>query len=735
MTNDDHICKICGESKDPTKARFEHRRIGLDEPPEPVLCRCRDPGDIFASIVSKIKSVTAIANTMDDVTMESLSHPTPNMVTIESISPTPVREVEVRLDARLAELMYLRLDQGIVAPVVKRKIQEVGCSWWTGSDMNANARVRKRSNGEEVIKVLKTRSTIAPGYVLAYSDEYGFDGNIKNALYKIDMTEIKCTITMPSMNQAMETDINLMARMYTSGTRVSYAAEFEVEGEVTNILIRRIISMSAGMVGHTTRMRHLIDSGFMSDVRSADHIVMDVPSLDGYRGRYMAKADGVKVYVFCYEFGYVMTLTDPDLTVVSCMTSIADLDLPELTNKPDVVVGEMLIDGSVVYIDTLAMNGSRISSGDEYGMVCPVLTQKPPFIYRRSWTSMPSEIELMLEPTPNDGVVLVNEFRTMRLKEPTIDLMYIDGKMHALDNGVMIPVATGHEEMEAEMVYEMDLVKRGDTDGIVMVRPRQRVAKKIPNSMEVVKRAVLSATKSPLVDAGLLDLTSMSFSMRDRIYTMARAKASKNKKVIVTFGIGRFQEWKQMMVDNMSYIAIDPNIDIATITRRMKKVRVMEYDFRTPFNTQVISISKMGSTILWAKCKSEYFIDKTMPSRVMCMAGIPAVFSFSISYHIGVINRLSSEGVTVFGCGFVHDSMPRHGVGEGCATMKPKNGKRASGSDIVATFGKSQYIEPYLSRSSVPGLFLVKDEMPTLWKSVDSNTVEIMERAVIMYAS
>lgn len=32
------ICDVCGESKNPIMARFERRRLGLDEPPESVLC-------------------------------------------------------------------------------------------------------------------------------------------------------------------------------------------------------------------------------------------------------------------------------------------------------------------------------------------------------------------------------------------------------------------------------------------------------------------------------------------------------------------------------------------------------------------------------------------------------------------------------------------------------------------------------------------------------------------------
>lgn len=734
MMDDSHICKICGESKDPSKARFEHRRLGLDEPPEPVVCRCRDPATIFGSITSKITSVMSITKVREDMTMESLPYPSFNMVMIETTSPVPIREVELRLSAPLAKMLYNKMDKGLFQNATKRTISEMGCVWWTGIDTNSNARVRRRSNGESVIKVPRYKAVVVPGYTLAVSDEYSFDGVIRHPTYISEMTEIKYVMTMSNDEGTKDVKVNIIAREYNSNGRESYAAEFEIEDEATNKMVKKIICMSAGIVGNGTSMRSMIDITFMSDVRSRDHIVIDVPNMDGYRGRYMAKADGMKVYVFCYSFGYVVTLTDPDMTIISCMVTVDDTDMIPVTSRPDVAVAEMLMDGSLVYIDTLAMNGIGSIPMEVDRSSCPLVTERPMFIYRRSWDRMPTKTELMLEPTPNDGVVLVNELRTLRLKQPTVDLVYMSGKMHASDNGVMVPVGDGDQNMEEGVIYEMDLIKDKITNTITMIKPRPRIAKRIPNSMDVVKRAVASTSRDPLVDAALLDLTSMSFSMRDRVYTMARTKASMNRKVIVTFGIGRFQEWRQMMVDNMSYIAIDPNLDVTMIEKKMRRVSIMPYDWNTPFNTQVISISKKGSTILWAKCKSEYFIDKAMPSRIMAMAGIPAMFSFSISYHIGVINRLLTEGVAVFGCGFVHDAMPRSGVGSGQVGMKPVNSRRTSGSDIVAKFGKSTYIEPYLSRSAVKGLFLVKDEMPTLWKSVDSNTVEIMERAVIMCA-
>lgn len=51
---------------------------------------------------------------------------------------------------------------------------------------------------------------------------------------------------------------------------------------------------------------------------------------------------------------------------------------------------------------------------------------------------------------------------------------------------------------------------------------------------------------------------------------------------------------------------------------------------------------------------------------------------------------------------------------------------------VIATFGKSTYKEPYISRSSIDSLVLVKDAMPDLWRNVDETASEIMSGAVIM---
>lgn len=89
----------------------------------------------------------------------------------------------------------------------------------------------------------------------------------------------------------------------------------------------------------------------MSSVRRTNHAVIDVQDVSSYRGRFMLKADGVKVYVFCYSFGYVVTYTDTSLSVISMVCVPTQTPIFEFTTTP------MLMDGSLVYIDTLSTNG------------------------------------------------------------------------------------------------------------------------------------------------------------------------------------------------------------------------------------------------------------------------------------------------------------------------------------------------------------------------------------------
>src|SRR5271156_5551506 len=115
------------------------------------------------------------------------------------------------------------------------------------------------------------------------------------------------------------------------------------------------------------------------------------------------------------------------------------------------------------------------------GYKVAIATERPDMIYRQISDTVPSKVKLELEPTPSDGIVLVNQSRTMRLKELTADLLYSDRKLSALENGVMVEVADGHPSLEQDIIYEMDVV-RSEEDTTTM-----------------------------------LDITSMSSAMRERV--------------------------------------------------------------------------------------------------------------------------------------------------------------------------------------------------------------------------
>ncbi|KAF2858801.1 hypothetical protein K470DRAFT_220433 [Piedraia hortae CBS 480.64] len=214
---------------------------------------------------------------------------------------------------------------------------------------------------------------------------------------------------------------------------------------------------------------------FMPAVRSNDHVVVDAPDVSVYNGVLLAKADGMKVYVFCYEFGYIVTITDPSLSVVACMATIAHSDLPPITSRPDVVLAEMMNDGSLVYVETLAMDADARIPKCMGLSKCPSTTRKTFFIYRTAWNALPTTTQLVLEPMPNDGVVLTNKLRTTitmeEFKRPTIDLIHKGGTLYAIAGPTMFEVMSRCAEMDEYAVYELDVVE-GDGGAVRIINPK-----------------------------------------------------------------------------------------------------------------------------------------------------------------------------------------------------------------------------------------------------------------------
>lgn len=118
-----------------------------------------------------------------------------------------------------------------------------------------------------------------------------------------------------------------------------------------------------------------------------------MPDVIGYEGNFLAEADGVKVYVFCYEFGYVVTITDLMLALVTYIVIGIYKDLRKITTSPNVLVAEMMMNGSMIYIDTLNVNSSGELPESVYSTKCSITTEKPELIYRSIWNKMPTTVQ------------------------------------------------------------------------------------------------------------------------------------------------------------------------------------------------------------------------------------------------------------------------------------------------------------------------------------------------------
>lgn len=727
-------CLSCGLSKDPNNPDLVNVRLGLDEAPEPLMCKCKTDDEIIKGMMTRFARIQKYMGESSKVITSKVCNVELNAAVIRFMSRVPTIEVEARLSSYTAEKMYSCMDKGVFGDAKRDEIMEAGCSAWMRPPVNKNAKLRMRSNGEMVAKMSVHECSIMPGIDIVISYEFDFSGEILRPEYVTVMDQISCTLVIEDV------PVTMISRRYECENVVTYASEVEFRAGVTHMQLRRVMNRVVLTVGSERSMTRFIKSMYMDEARHADHDVVDVKDLTPYKGTTMIKADGMKVYVFSYANGYVVTFADRDLTVLSCMVSIRDRPLYEATNRPDILVAEMMVDGSLVYIDTLAVNGEPVPYSREYSRR-PVSQSRdtntlafevPPMIVRRAWDGIANMPKSVTSSVPSDGVVCVTGFRTLRLKKPTIDLLHKDGYLYMNENGKMVKVARGHRNMLPNAVYEVS-VERSENEGeIVLSRPVRRLIKKMPNNAEIIRRAFMSVSTDLSMSTILYDIQSMSFKMRKRVYDIAQASASVSRRVIVIFGAGRFQELNEMRTSEFSYIAIDPEIDIKTLSRRMKRLAIRPYDVNAPFFKQVQAITNVSGILLYYKGTSESFITMRDVVTKMSEMKIPAVFSFSISYHIRVINTLASMGVGTFGCGYLHENMPVSGVKSGPVSMnvvRDENGLWM----VRSTFGRSVWMEPILISSSVAGLHTVRNELPDLWSCVDPATFNIMSRAVIMY--
>lgn len=72
----------------------------------------------------------------------------------------------------------------------------------------------------------------------------------------------------------------------------------------------------------------------------------------------MHKANSIKMFMFCYLSSYVITFSNPSLTVFRySISSLSDCFI-DITKELDILVVELMLNGDLIYINTLSKNGT-----------------------------------------------------------------------------------------------------------------------------------------------------------------------------------------------------------------------------------------------------------------------------------------------------------------------------------------------------------------------------------------
>jgi hypothetical protein len=147
---------------------------------------------------------------------------------------------------------------------------------------------------------------------------------------------------------------------------------------------------------------------------------------------------------------------DWDFTVVSYVTSHKLRPMYAVTRTLDVIVAEMMY-GIFVYIDTLSRGGQALPRSRDYANRPTSTFEYPDMEVRRSWNKVTDVPVYSSTSMSSDGVVCMTRFGTLRLKEPTIDLVCMDELVYMTDRGRVTLVARGHPGIANHAVYEVNV--------------------------------------------------------------------------------------------------------------------------------------------------------------------------------------------------------------------------------------------------------------------------------------
>ncbi|KAJ3382885.1 hypothetical protein HDU92_004513 [Lobulomyces angularis] len=696
IVGNDDICLFCGLSK---LGQLIGRRQGADEARVLVKCSCVSDNEVSKMIYDSEELAYSVVLTSDPL-IEELITSTNNSVnglpsrTFDMSSHTLHNEIEITLSPSLSSICFNKIDN--YAEMIIFEAGHPGTNINGNLMLSSNVRFRiathithnaESDNDPQLnsllhksvtcnVKNIVSKFCCAPD--MTYKSSYEFDvidwkpfldNHLCKQSYSIMFIERICIIG----------DWLCRTRRYSPDDVYSCEFEYIKSGRPSDEDALYILDIIHSRFIYETNYRKYLRQEYIDILRHSARPTKDIKHIPGSNNSYRIKVDGEYAWVFDVGSLWYICRNDPKLTVVGY---IMKQFISTFRALHTVIRVEQMVDGTLVLIDVLCLNGKVRDITRRYDDATSVLKNgaifPPNMVIRHEYNTI-EEVQRarLASDIPSDGIIIIekNTSITYRIKSPTIDLLCTGKSLVTInENKRMSKVMDSLEGMQKNVIYECN-IKLCDNDRLSIVKAMPRYDKVVPNRPQVLKDIISVLKSDDMIDYTLIDrVSNYSFFVRKYMYSWANNRM-RDSKLIIDVGSGRIQSISCIKDNpNYSYLLCDPKLKIPNSIDSSKWLDATNYDDKSKLN-----------------------LLERLHRDNRCML----IYCFSLSYMIPFFNDMASRGAKQIGSCYVYDNIREDStlVDISGIRLRAENESRKT---AIATFGnKVEYREPLITSNDI----------------------------------
>ncbi|KAJ3220934.1 hypothetical protein HK099_003893 [Clydaea vesicula] len=722
IVDNDDTCLFCGLSK---SGQFIGRRQGADEARVLIKCSCVSDDEVSKMIYDSEEfaySVTSVSDPLAEELMIRNNSDSDRLQdrTFDMSSHTLYNEIEITLSPSLSSICFNRIED--YAEMIIFEAGHPGTNINGDLMLSSNVRFRIAAhtthNGENStnsqlnsfshksvtcnVKNVVSKFSCAPD--ITYKSSYEFDvidwkpfldNHLCKQSYSIMFIERICIIG----------DWLCRARKYSPDGVYSCEFEYIKSSKPSDEDVLCILDIIHSRFIHETNYGKYLRQEYIDILRHSARPTKDIKHIPGSKNSYRIKVDGEYAWVFDAGSIWYICRNDPKLTVVGY---IMKQFISVFKALHTVIRVEQMVDGTLVLIDVLCLNGKVRDITRRYDDATTALKNgaifPPNMIIRHEYNTMEEAQRARLtSDIPSDGIIIIekNTSITYRIKNPTIDLLCTGKNLVTInENKRMSKVMDSLEGMQKNVIYECN-IELCDNDKLKIIKAMPRYDKVVPNRPQVLKDIISVLKSDNMIDYTLIDrVSNYSFFVRKYMYSWANNRMRDNK-LIIDVGSGRIQSISCIKENpNYSYLLCDPKLRIPNNIDSSKWLDATNYDDKSKLNLLERLHKGKDKMAYYRGSIESFFTSYNILSFVIdnrCML----IYCFSLSYMITFFNDMASRGAKQIGSCYIYDNIKED------STLVDIGGIRLQAEDesrknAIATFGnKVEYKEPLINSNDI----------------------------------